>query len=149
MKWKKKKKKKKKHLLQNYILLNQKVNLRYIVTHRDSSLGPVVQIVVSLTSSLVVKILTVVVSSISNLQLFVLKNVSSFCKCKSYSHYFSKNISIYAIFDDQNLNDTLTNDIVSFEQLGPGVFPKKQFKFLLLCLQEVKRLLTTNIFQKK
>ena len=33
--------------------------------------------------------------------------------------FFSKNISIYAIFNDQSLNDTLTNDIVSFEQLGP------------------------------
>ena len=49
--------------------------------------------------------------------------MSSFCKCKSYSHFFSKNISIglYAIFNDQNFNDTLTNDILSFEQLGPGV----------------------------
>ena len=43
----------------------------------------------------------------------------SFCKCKSYSHFFSKNISIYAIFNDQSFNGTLTNDIVSFEQLGP------------------------------
>ena len=31
---------------------------------------------------------------------------------------FSKN-SLYAIFNDQNFNDTLTNDIISFEQLGP------------------------------
>ena len=38
---------------------------------------------------------------------------------KSYSHFFSKNISIYAIFNDQIFNDTLTNDIISFEQLGP------------------------------
>ena len=40
----------------------------------------------------------------------------------SYSHFFSKNISIYAIFNDQSFNDTLTNDIVSFEQLGPDCF---------------------------
>ena len=44
--------------------------------------------------------------------------MSSFCKCKSYSHFFSKNISIYAIFNEQSFNDTLTNNIVSFEQLG-------------------------------
>ena len=44
--------------------------------------------------------------------------MSSFCKCKSYSHFFNKNISIYAIFNDQSFNDTLTNDLVSFEQLG-------------------------------
>ena len=43
----------------------------------------------------------------------------SFYKCKSYSHFFSKNISIYAIFNDQSFNDTLTNNIYSFEQLGP------------------------------
>ena len=64
--------------------------------------------------------LNVLVSTISNAQVFLLKNVSSFCKCKSYSHFFSKNISIYVIFNDQTFNDTLTNDIVSFEQLGPG-----------------------------
>ena len=34
--------------------------------------------------------------------------------------FFSKNISVYAILIDQSLNDTLTKDIVSFEQLGPG-----------------------------
>ena len=55
--------------------------------------GPVVQSIVSLKSSLVVKFLTVLVSTISNSQVFLLKNASSFCKCKSYSHFFSKNIS--------------------------------------------------------
>ena len=39
---------------------------------------------------------------------------------KSYSHFFSKNISIYAIFNDQSSNDKLTNNIISFEQLGSG-----------------------------
>ena len=66
-----------------------------------------------------VKMLTVLVSTISNSLVFLLKNVSSFCKCKSYSHFFSKNICVYLIFNDQSFNDTLTNDIVSFEQLGP------------------------------
>ena len=45
----------------------------------------------------------------------------SFCKCKSYSHFFSKNISVYAKFNDQSFNNTLTNSIISFEQLGPEV----------------------------
>ena len=48
--------------------------------------------------------------------IFAEKNVN----CKSYSHSFIKNISVYAIFNDQSFNDTLTNDIVSFEPLGPG-----------------------------
>ena len=37
--------------------------------------------------------------------------------------FFSANILAYtgyAIFNDQSFNDTLTNDIVSFEQLGLG-----------------------------
>ena len=80
--------------------------------------GQVVQSVVSLTRWLVVKMLTVLVSTISNAQEFLLKNVSSFCKCKSYSQFFSKNISVYAIFNDYRFNDTLTYDISNFEQLG-------------------------------
>ena len=36
--------------------------------------------------------------------------------------YFSKTISVYAIFNDQSLNDTLTKDIVGFEQLGPAFY---------------------------
>ena len=69
-----------------------------------------------------VKMLTVLVMTISNSQVFFAKNVSSFCKCKSYSYFFSKNISIYSIFNDQSFNNTLTNDIFSFEQLGPDIF---------------------------
>ena len=37
------------------------------------------------------------------------------------THIFSKNISIYALLNDQSLNDRLTNDIVGFEQLGPDL----------------------------
>ena len=73
-----------------------------------------------------VKKLTVLVSTISNSQVFLLKNVSSFCK--SYSHFFSKNIGIYAISNDKNFNDTLANDIVSFEQLGPDLFSYSSIK---------------------
>ena len=39
--------------------------------------------------------------------------------------FFSKNISIYAIFNDQSFNNTLTNDIVSFEKLDPEFFHSK------------------------
>ena len=63
---------------------------------------PVVQSIVSLTSSLVVKMLTVLVRIISDSQVVLLKN-----------------ISIYAMFNNQSFNDTLTNDNVSFEQVGP------------------------------
>ena len=40
---------------------------------------------------------------------------------KLLTFFFSKNMSVYAIFNDQNFKDTLTNGIVSFEQLGPGL----------------------------
>ena len=41
----------------------------------------------------------------------------SFCKSKSYSQFFSKNISKHAIFNNQSFNDTLTNDIGRFKKL--------------------------------
>ena len=41
-------------------------------------------------------------------------------KAKATHIFFSKNISIYTIFNDQSFDDMLTKDIVSFEQLGPG-----------------------------
>ena len=56
-----------------------------------------------------VKMLTLLVSTISNSQVFLLK----ICM------FFSKNISVYSISNDQSFNDMLTKDIVSFEQLGP------------------------------
>ena len=73
-------------------------------------------------ASLVVKILTVLVLkyNIEFTDILLEKNVSSFCKC--YSHFLSKTISVYARFNDQSFNDTLTNDIVSFAQLGPDFF---------------------------
>ena len=55
--------------------------------------------------------LTVLVSTISNLQVFL--------QMQKLLTFFSKNICVYAIFNDQRYNDTLTYEIVSFEQLGP------------------------------
>ena len=43
----------------------------------------------------------------------------AFANAKAIHIFFSKNIRIYAIFNDQSFNDTLTNN-VSFEQLGRG-----------------------------
>ena len=68
-------------------------------------------------SSLVVKMVTVLISTISNSQVFLLKKNCSILQ--KLLTFFSKNMSIYAIINDQSFNDTLTNDIVSFEQLGP------------------------------
>ena len=80
--------------------------------------GPVVQSVVSLTSSLRVISLTVLADSIHNILIFFAeKNVST----AKATHIFSaKNFNIFANHD-VNFNESLTNDIVSFEQLGPGI----------------------------
>ena len=83
-----------------------------------NSQGLVVQRVVSLTSLLVVNMLTVLVSTIFT-GIFAEKMWVAFANAKATHKFFSKNISIYAISNDQSFNDTLTNDIISFEQLGP------------------------------
>ena len=36
--------------------------------------------------------------------------------------FFQQNISVYTIYNDHCFNETLTNNIVSFEQLGPGLY---------------------------
>ena len=73
--------------------------------------------------------LTVLVSKISNSQIFFAKKIwRAFTNAKATRIFFSKNISIYmyAIFNDQRFNDTLTKDIVSFEQLSPDPFHSKK-----------------------
>ena len=42
----------------------------------------------------------------------------AFANARATHIFFSKNISVCAIFNDQSFNDTLINDIVSFDQLG-------------------------------
>ena len=41
--------------------------------------------------------------------------------CKSYSHFFSKKFQHICVSLDVNFNESLTNDVISFEQLGPDV----------------------------
>ena len=41
--------------------------------------------------------------------------------CKSYSHFFSQKFQHICVSLDVNFNESLTNDVVSFEQLGPGL----------------------------
>ena len=84
------------------------------VSMGKKGLGPVVQSVVSVTSSLWVISLTVLADSIYNILIF-------FCwKNVSYSHFFSKKFQHICVSLDVNFNESLTNDVVSFEQLGPG-----------------------------
>ena len=75
-------------------------------------LGPVVQSVISLTSSLRVISLTVLADSIHIILIFFAEKMH----CKSYSHFFSKKFQHICISLNVNFNESLTNDLVSFEQ---------------------------------
>ena len=55
---------------------------------------------------------------------------------KLLTFFFQQNISGYAIFNDKSFNDTLTNDIVSFEQVGQGIttttIPLRKHSYIIL-----------------
>ena len=79
--------------------------------------GPVVQSVVSLTSSLRVISLTVLADSIYNILNFVAEKMwVAFALT-----FFSKKFQHICVSLDVNFNESLTNDVVSFEQLGPAI----------------------------
>ena len=61
----------------------------------------------------------------------------AFANAKATHIFFSKNFSVYAIFNNQSFNDTLTNDIVSFEQLGPGCETDSVFSIRLHALRRL------------
>ena len=88
---------------------------------RGKYLGQVVQSVVSLTSSLRVISLTVLADSIYHILIsFVDKMWVAFAILKLLT-FFSKKFQHICVSLDVNFNASLTNDIVSFEQLGPAV----------------------------
>ena len=58
-------------------------------------------------------------SVITNTLIFLLKKREKHLHCKSFSHFFYKKSGIYWILAFEKFNEMLTNDIVSFEQLGP------------------------------
>ena len=55
-------------------------------------------------------------------EFFFLKKWQKLLQCKSFLHFFNKNIGVFEILTFDILKKTpLTNDVVSFEQLGPGL----------------------------
>ena len=95
--------------------------------------GPAVQSVISLTSSLRVISLTVLADSIYNILIFFAeKNVSSFCTAKATHIFFSKKFQHICISLDVNFNESLTNNVVSFEQLGPELIISNSQTYLNL-----------------
>ena len=69
--------------------------------------GPVVQSVVSLTCSLRVILLIALADSIYNILIFFAEK------------FFSKKFQHICVSLNVNFNESLANDVVSFEQLGP------------------------------
>ena len=83
--------------------------------------GPVVQSVVSLTSSLRVISLTVLADSIYNILIFFAEKMWEAFALQKLLTFFQQKISAYLhITRCKFFNESLTNDIVCFEQLGPG-----------------------------
>ena len=117
-------------ILENFFGKKKSVSRRITEAKQKSNiLGPLVQSIVCLMSSLRVISLTVLADSIYNILIFFAeKNVSSFCTakalhCKSDSHFFGKKFQNICVSLDVNFNESLTNDVVSFEQLGHDVHP--------------------------
>ena len=85
--------------------------------------GPVVQSIVSLTSSLRVISLTILADSIYNILIFFAEKMwVAFALQKLLTFFQHKKILHICVSLDVNFNESLTNDIVSFEQLGPEDF---------------------------
>ena len=83
-----------------------------------SILGPVVQSVVSLTSLLRVISLTVLADSMYNILIFFAEKMRAAFALLTF--FFSKKFQHICVSLDVNFNESLTNDIVSFEQLDPA-----------------------------
>ena len=86
--------------------------------HIGKAQGPVVQSVVSLTTSLRVISLTVLADPIHNILIFFAEKMwVAFALT-----FFQQKIQNICISLDVNFNESLTNDVFSFEQLGPDLF---------------------------
>ena len=90
--------------------------------YKLSNQGPVVQSVVSLTSSLRAISLTILADSIYNfLNFFAEKMWVAFAVQKLLT-FFQQKFQNICVSLDVNFNESLTNDVVSFEQLGPASY---------------------------
>ena len=82
--------------------------------------GPVVQSAISLTSSLRDILLTVLADSIYNILIFFAEKMWVAFALQKLLTFFSKKFQHICVSLDVNFNKSLTNDVISFEQLGPA-----------------------------
>ena len=85
-------------------------------TSRGAHQGPLVQNTVSLTGSLKGHPLEVFYD-------FIPKHTDNFCWKKWEQHFFQQKYWRIWNINGWNFNETLTNEVVSFEQPGPDVYP--------------------------
>ena len=84
-------------------LFSMKIRKHFQRTDENFYQGPVVQSIVNLTTSLMTNSLKAAAIICKYIDIFAARIV------KSYSHFFSKNIDVFAIFQDRNLNVALAN----------------------------------------
>ena len=72
-------------------------------------------------SSLRVISLTILADSIHNILIFFAEKMWVAFALQNYSHFFSNKYQNICVSLDVNFNESLTNYIISFEQLGPVV----------------------------
>ena len=87
---------------------------------RYSVQGPVVQSIVSLTSSLIINLLTVVANIFKYIDIFAAKMWVAFAMQKLLTFLQQKNINVFAIFQDRNFIIMLANNFVKFLTTGPS-----------------------------
>ena len=87
-----------------------------------SVLGPVVQNTVSLTTSLRPHLVKYeyMPPSLRNTLLFLLEKCENLI-CKRFSQFFNKKLQCICNICILNLNETITNEVVNFEQPAPGL----------------------------
>ena len=105
-----------------YILIDRQIEIKsrsQPSCFQTDVLGPVVQSVVSLTSSLRVISLTVLADSIHDILIFFAEKMWVAFALQKLLTFFSKKFQHICVILDINFNESLTNDVVSFEQLGP------------------------------
>ena len=86
-------------------------------------LGPIVHSVVSSTSSLRGQLVKCFTTLLPNTVIFFVEKIREAFALQKLLTFFSKKYWHIWDINVPNLNETLTNDVVSFEQPGPLCFP--------------------------
>ena len=109
------------YLIQGLSWVKGQHKIRHYQRHQQGHQGPVVQSIVSLTSSLsgqLVKFLWLYIQIHWNFFVEIMRK--AFALQKLFTFFSTKNIGIFWDINIWNFNISLTNDVVSFEQPGPG-----------------------------